>query len=368
MRAFARQSKRAGTDSSRIVRPWAARLLALAALMAVGHFTSELGAGSARGQSEPQRISARGRFEVLATQRDRATGRPRAETYVTLGDGEGASRYLAAGSADAPDICQAGFVNEPSSVHPMFLWRLDTQVLGVSSTATTLQLRWSRSRTIQGRTEADQGDTRTLTLGLGEYHVFDYVAAAPDSPSSCANLVLRILAEPVPRPDPQPLLAVDLWLVDETDSGQRWVHQQVKGRSGQPLPFRLDALKWSPSGSRSHADAVGPSIGLDVRGTVNATLRPDGPVDVSIRAARSVTWGGARLSGEGQQEFRCAFGESVAILLPDPVGEAASRSTAAAGAKFAEGVFARGETTVVDFARFFAGRQTSLYVVVSRPR
>ena len=315
--------------------------------------------------SEPQ-PRARVRFDVLGTQRERATGGPQAETHVTLGTGDGVTRYLAAGGADDPDICHAGFVNDPASVHPIYLWQLDVRMLTGSPTETTLELRWRRSRVNPGEMQAEAGDTRTVTLGLGEFQIFDYVNALPISPSSCANLVLRVAADPLPEPDPQPLLTLDLWLAHDGKTGSRWVHQRVSGRSGQSLPFRLEALKWSPAGAPIAAGDEGPAIGLELRGTINATLRPEGFLDVSVRAMRSLTWGQARVRGEGQEDFRCAVGESVAILLPDPTGQANAEATAVGHTKLLDGVIVRGDKAVVDFARFFAGGQASLYVVITR--
>jgi hypothetical protein len=322
--------------------------------------------GARQISAEPQQVKARVRFEVLGTQREHATGGPQAETRVTLGAGEGVTRHLAAGGADDPDICHAGFVNDPSSVHPIYLWQLDVRMLIGSPSETTLELRWRRSRVNQGEMQAEAGDTRTVTLGLGEYQIFDYVNALPSSPSSCMNLVLRVAADPLPQPDPQPLLTLDLWLAHDGKTGPRWVHQRVSGRSGQSLPFRLEALKWSPAGAPIAAAGEGPAIGLEIRGTISATLRPEGFLDVSVRAVRSLTWGRARLRGEGQEDFRCAVGESVALLLPDPKGEATAQAATGGPTKFADGVFLRGEKTIVNFARFFAGSQASLHVVVRK--
>jgi hypothetical protein len=306
------------------------------------------------------------RFEVLGTEREHATGRPQAGTHVTLGVGERATRFLAAGAADDPDICHAGFVNDPSTVHAIYLWQLDVRMLTGSPTETTLELRWSRARANQEQMQAEAGDTRTVTLGLGEYQIFDYVNALASPSSSCTNVMLRVLADPLPQPDPQPLLTLDVWLAYDGKAGSRWVHQRVSGRSGQPLSFRLDALKWSPAGVPIVADEEGPAIRLEVGGTITATLRPEGFLDVSVRAVRSLTWGRARLQGEGQQDFRCAVGESVAIVLPDPKGQASARTTAVGQTTLADGLTVRGDKAIVDFARFFAGGEASLHVVVRR--
>ena len=152
--------------------------------------------------------------------------------------------------------------------------------------------------------------------------------------------------------------------MQEGKSGRHWKHQRIGGRAGQPLPFRIDALQWSAAGAILRGPADQPSVGLDVAGTIQATLRPDRFLDVSVRVRRGLSWGRARV--EGQQELRCAIDEAVAMLLPDPKGQAWVQTVADLTPPLADGVFAQGDKTVVDFARFFAGTHGALYVVVRR--
>jgi hypothetical protein len=309
--------------------------------------------------------NARVRFEVLGTHRERPTGWPQAETHATLGVGETVTRYLTAGRGEAPDICEAGFINDPASVRPAYFWQLDARVLAVTAATTTVQLRWRRSQAHQGSMQEEAGDTRTLTLGLGEFQNFDYVGAPAGSSSDCSNLLLRLLVDPLPLADPQPLVTMDLWLAHDRSGRRRWVHQQVSGRSGQLVTFRLDPLMWSPAGTPIDKESPGPGIGMGVQGTAVATVRPEGFVDVSVQAKRSLTWGRARLDGEGQQDFRCDVNEAVALLFPDATGQAVAPA-AMGGVEMAPGVFNHDDKTVVDFARFFAGSDAALYVVVHR--
>lgn len=314
-------------------------------------------------EGQPPPAKVRVRFEAQGTYRDRATGWPQAETHATVGVGEGITRYLAAGGGDDPDICHAGFVNDAAALHGGYVWQLRADVVAVSAAKTTVQLRWSRSQANQGAMQEEAGDTRTVTLRVGDYQNVDYVSAPPGLRSGCSNLLLRVLAEPLPQPDPQPLLTLDLWLAHDGRNGRRWVHQQVHGRSGQPVAFRLDPLAWAPSGAPIKARSDQPVIGMGANGTIVATMRPEGFLDVSVQATRSLTWGRTRVDGEGDQDFRCAANEAVALLLPDARGRAASAAPVT-GTRVAPGVLAGGDKTVVDFARFFGGSETTLYVVV----
>jgi hypothetical protein len=348
-------------------RAWSLGLILLAASVQGVDNRAQPFVTAQAGQALPEAVpaNARVRFEVLGTQRDRPTGVRRTETHVTLAAGEGARRYLAAGGTDVADICQVGVIGAPASIRAAHVWQLDVFAVAVSSTETTLELRWTRSGGNQDDRQTEAGDTRTLTLGAGDYHIFDYVSAPPGT-SSCANVILRVLADPLPPPGPEPLLTVDLWLSQEGAGGRQWTHQRIAGRAGRPLPFRLNALRWSAAGTMLPATTGGPAIGLDVTGTIQATLRPDGFLDASVRVVRGLSWGRARVEGEGEQAFRCAVGEPVAILLPDPKSQAWMRSTGDVTPPFADGVSAQGGTTVVDFARFFAGSHGAVYIVVRR--
>ena len=335
-------------------------------LWAVGSVSQPLvWARADQSASDAVPAKARIRFEVLRTNRDSATGDPSTGTHVVLAVGGRVTRYLTAGGVENADVCRVGVADDAASVRAVYLWQLDVQAVSVSPTQTTIELQWSRSRGSLRDGQAEAGDTRTLTLGAGEYHVFDYVSAPPGV-SSCANLLLRVLADPLPQPEAQPLVTVDLWLSQEGKTGRQWTHQRIAGRAGQPLPFRLDALRWSPTGTILPGPTDRPAVGLEVTGTIQPTMRPDRFVDLTIRARRTFSWGRSRVEGEGQQELRCAIDEAVAILLPDPTGQARIQTVAELMPPFADGVFAQGDKTVVDFARFFAGTHGALYVVVRR--
>ena len=178
--------------------------------------------------------------------------------------------------------------------------------------------------------------------------------------------MLRVLADPFPPLQPQPAITVDLWLSHEGSAGRQFTHRRIAGPAGEPLPFRLDPLRWSPAGAALPATGADPAIGLEVTGTIQAVLRADGLLDTSVRVVRGLSWGRARVRGEGQQDFRCALGEAVAVLLPDPKGRAAVPAATGISLPFAAGVSADSATSVVDFARFFAGTQGAVYIVIRR--
>jgi len=236
------------------------------------------------------------------------------------------------------------------------------RLLAASAGATTVELRWSRTR--GDRVEA--GDTRVVKIDAGQYHLLDYIAV-PDASSPCANLALRVLAEPVPADAVTPL-TVDVWLSQESAAGRRWVHQQVAGKSGTSVPFAFDALRWSADG-QPLADSAqkASSVGLQVQGSVLAALRADGQLDVSVKATRTLSFGGVQVKGRGEQDFLSAAGETAEIMLPPAAGRALADALPGGLGPLAPGISVGAGGATVEFARFFSGAHTSLYVQV-RPQ
>jgi hypothetical protein len=342
----------------------------LAAGVAVSEFAFEPPlAASPRSQeaTEASPAPARSRIslEVLGTPSDRRTGVPQMETRAVLAPGESATRHVVAGDTPDEDVCRAGFVSDPAGLRPAHLWEVQLHLVAVAPTTTTVELRWRRSRP-RDPDASPVGDVRRLTLGPGEYHVFDYVAATQGS-ASCANVVLRVLADPLPETVPQPPVTVDLWVAQDDARGRHWARQQVAGRLGAPVPFRLGPLEWSLDGTPGPPRPDETPIRLDVAGTVHPVLRADGQLDVEVAMTRGLSLGRARVGGEGRATFPCAFDEAVEIPLPDVRGRSRARVAEHEGAR-APGVQTAGPLTTVDFAQFFAARPTTLYLVVRRPR
>jgi len=316
------------------------------------------------GSSTPAR--SRIRLEVLGTPWDQPTGAPQAETRVVLAPGQGATQYIVAGAAGDEDVCRVGFVSAPAGLRPVHLWEVELHLLAVSPTRTTVELRWRRSRPREPET-AGVGDARTIALGPGDYHVFDYVAAAAGS-TSCANVVLRILADPLPDPLPQPPVTVALWMSQDDAKGSHWARQDVTGPLGGSLSFRLGPLEWSLDGTPTSLRPDGTPIRPDVAGTVQPVRRADGQLDVEVVMTRAVSLGRARVTGDGRATFTCAFDEAIEIPMPDPRGQARARVADLWGSPVAPGVHALGPLTVVDFSQFFAAKPTRLYVIVRHQR
>jgi hypothetical protein len=365
-------SPAARADTQHGGRQWVAVcLIACAAAFGLGpHLAAPHLAASSPSQTPPAVPSpparSRVRLEVLSTRWDRPTGTPHGETRVVLEPGQRATQYVVAGDLDDPDFCRPGFVSDPAGLRPVYLWEVQLHLVAVTSMRTTMELRWSRSSPREPEVPL-VGDVRTVTLGPGDYHVFDYVAASNGS-SPCASVLLRVLADPVQDPAPQPPVAIDVWMAQDDARGRHWARQRLAGLPGQALPFQLGPLEWSLDGAPRPHGADDTPIRLNVSGTVRPVVRADGRLDVAVEMTRGYSLGGARVTGEGRTAFDCAFDEAVEIPLPEAKGQSQARVAGRAGSPAAPGVREDGQRTVVDFAEFFAGKPTSLYIVVHRQR
>jgi hypothetical protein len=351
-------------ETRKRARWWALAAAVILAALALGSVE-----GVARQQvthsamTQPIAVRALVRFEALTTNEDGPTGQQQLESRRIQAAGSEVVTFLVAGDRDAPTLCDAGFSLERPEGSAYYLWRFDTRVVAATEARTTLAVSWTRWR--QG--ERDGSGTRTITLEPGDYHILDFVPAPAGSPSSCANLEIRLTADPVPQDEPRPELTYDLWLTQEGPLGPRWSHRQVRGRSSDLVTFTLNPLAWSVRGVALPDTADRRAVRLGVKGTFRATLDPTGFVDVSVKTDRTLTWCGHGGWDGGRQSYRARLGEAVALVLPDPATTAEVPVNACADA-IAPAVQLKGANAVLDFGRFFSGNHASLTIVISRAR
>ena len=321
-----------------------------------------------RRQAEPQNAAVL-RFEILQTERTGPTGRLQSSTARTVAAGATTTLYAVAGRSADADLCDAGFVQDPSKGQAAYSWQVDAAIVAVSATQTTLDIRWARSRRDQSGVHEEDGETARLTLASRDWRLLDYVRAPADSPSACSSLALRIQAEPrlQAAPVPPERLSLDLWLTYAGPTGPRVVHRRANAESGGSVPLAFEPLRWSANGTPVAADYEGLALAVDVGGTVMASLQPDGLVDVSIDVSRSFQFGQLKTRGGGRQSFRCATDEVVELILPDPPSaEASTPLPVALKGTLADGVTVRGENVFIAPARFLSGGRLSVFVQVHR--
>ena len=302
-------------DPRRRARWWAPAGAALLASLALGSVE-----GVARqqvpggGPTEPAAVRAQVRIEALTTNADGPTGRQQLESRRIQTAGQEAVTFLVAGSPDTPTLCEAGFSMDRPERPAYYLWQFETRVVAATEAQTTVAVSWTRWR----QDTRDGSGTRTVTLEPGDYHVLDFVSAPPGPAAHCANVVIRLLADPVPQDEPEPELIYDLWLSQEGGLGPRWSHRQIRGRSSHLVPFTLGPLAWSVRGDALAGTADRRAVQLGVKGTLRATLDPTGFVEVSVKTDRTLTWCGRGGGDGGHQNYRARLGEAVALVLPDP--------------------------------------------------
>ncbi len=279
-------------------------------------------------------------LEALGTARDGMTGRPRIEQIYEQKVGITTTTFLVAGSATEPTLCtRVGLSPQPSDDF-LVTWRFDVQVVAISGGRTTLEVHWTRLRRNAPSPERD--DVRTIVLAPGETHVLDYVEN-PTEARSCASLMARVSAEPVP--DLTTPIAVDFWVVDETDGVASPVaHAHVDDFAGRLFKYELPSIDVAVPES-------GRFVKVGVGGRIHAAVSPDGFVLVDLETTRRASSGGGETGGRGQVQFRSKLGETVAVMLPEPGGHLS---------------LTPGGRDVIDLAQAFAGHRLSLYLKVQR--
>jgi hypothetical protein len=287
-------------------------------------------------------IGTRVRFELVASRRNGATGSPRTEVTDNVAVDDLVEHTLSAGTPTSPDLCEIGALAAPDLSQAFYLWHVSARVRSVVMTQTRLDVGWRRIGH-GGQANDSEDDAQTITLEPGEVRLLDFVRDRTGV-SPCASVQLQVRADPLPRPGVQPTLAYDVWLVHEGRGEPRILHQSLTAPSGRAVSLDLEPLTWSADGRPDDVAGSSPHVTLKVRGTLAATLRADGTLDVSVLARRAVAWGEHEVRGEGQEDFRGALGETVSLLLPN----------------------ARGRAAGVDLGSLFAGTRTSVYVRVVR--
>jgi len=312
---------------------------------------------------------ARLRLQILQTQRTGATGRGELTTERTVAVGDSTRLYAIAGRDNDADLCAAALPRDLAARQPVYTWQIDATVVAVSAAKTTLDLHWTRSRRDETGEHEQIGEVSRLVLTPSDFRLLDYVRAPSDSSSACSSLALTIQAEPrlaTGNTATQPL-TFDLWLAYSGKTGERSARQRAEAKSGDSVPLTFRLLKWSPAGVPVSSDYEDLALGVDIGGSVRATLRPDGLIDVSLDVTRGFEWGHWKSRGGGHQDLRCAAGEAVEVILPDPpAGEATTPLPAGFKGSTAEGVTVRGDNVAVAPARFLSGGRVSLFMIVNR--
>jgi len=301
------------------------------------------------------------RLEALGTPPDRATGTVRTRAHVVLAAGDHATWFLGAGDAVTSNLCQAAVNLEEPSQAPI-RWRIDVQLVSASTATATVMVRWTRARVGGEAYIEESAGNRVVTLDIGENHVLDYIEAPPTATPACASLLVRLSVDTVPRPAAQSTLTYDVWLEYSGRLGRRWERRQVTARSGVQTPFEFAPMEWA---IREASQGQGePQVRLDVSGTLLGAIRPDGLIDIAVRAQRRLSWLGGHVGGEGHVEYRSALGEAAALLLPAPSGATRASLPPMAG-PVAPGLTYRDGAWLLDYNRFLAGGIT-LHVVANR--
>jgi hypothetical protein len=191
------------------------------------------------------------------------------------------------------------------------------------------------------------------------------LARTPD-PAQGTVLVQVSVAPYDPPERARQWLTYDLWLVHDAASGERLIrHQQVVGRHGELIEFRLLPLCWSLTGAAANSSDAG--IGLDLSGRLRGRVLDDGTLSVGLDVRARLAFGAGSTTGTVTRSLAMTPGETVALVLPQPTASLSGLAPLPHPPdRLAPGITIGADRASIDFAQFFAGSRTSLLLEVRR--
>ena len=298
-----------------------------------------------------------------------------------------------------------------------YAWRVEVKLLSMQIDEARCELNWGRYDRLRSLSEPVAGGTSTLTLRVGQRHIVDLVHSS--SPSSLLeNVIVELSLDSMLDPAYSNVsFGCDVWLVHEDAAGHKTTRHvdvtagqgEEKAFSFQPIGFTLDGAVDPVQDSRADltdlarllgerrepgapagyeaarlklqeleerlATLAGrptpPTVDLTVAGTVAARLRPDGSIEIGLRAERWMRCHGGGAGGGGLKapsRFTVKPGETVAFQFPTYGVSCGMPSGTTMPQTGRQGVEVRNGIVWVDFKDFLGDQNTSLLLTVTRRR
>ncbi len=234
--------------------------------------------------------------------------------------------HVEAGSQGRPDLGLAGIGGPDAGLAvtggpdmPFFYWGVKVQPVAVDDETVTLSIEWTRSdETPSGGREVGAGDTRTVTLREGQYHLLDFLSKRPGMESKYANI--RVQVDVVIGRDPaiaSRRLGYDVWLVDQDANGQEVTRRlQSVAAQGETLPLHFFPLGFGRDGSVA-SDPWSADVAVNIDGWVKGRLARDGSVQLLVYTSRAVRAGNVEGTTDwGEKRFATRLDEPIRLDIP----------------------------------------------------
>ena len=221
---------------------------------------------------------------------------------------------VSGGSRELPDLCAMGSGHE---FQPGALvgWLLEARLLRSSPTGVRVHVRWSRTVLRPG--VIAEGDMhREFEIGLTEDHLrpIDLVRPIDRQASGCDGVVIQMGLEYADSPSlNSELLDYDIWLVHHEADGREVLDRSgSRALQGEQTRYLFRQLRYDEQGM-PRADG---SVSMEFGGWLRGRVRPDGRIDLSIGAHRTVTKNRLGNGEHGNKTATIDEGDTLEVELP----------------------------------------------------
>jgi hypothetical protein len=221
---------------------------------------------------------------------------------------------VSGGSTELPDVCAIGSGNE-FQTGALVGWLLEARLLRSSPDGARVHVRWSRTVLRPGVIAG--GDMhREFEVGLTEGHLtpIDLVRPIVGQPSGCDGVVVQMGLEYADSPSlKSELLDYDIWLVHHEADGREVLDRSgSRALQGEQVRYLFRPLRYDEQGMPSADGGVSMEFGGWLRGRV----RPDGLIDLSLGAHRTVTKNRLGNGEHGNKTATIGDGDTLEVELP----------------------------------------------------
>jgi hypothetical protein len=221
---------------------------------------------------------------------------------------------LGAGSAEYADLCNisSGAQFQPGT---RVAWRVEGRLISRDATGARVWVRWTR--TVVDPTVFDGGNlVREYETHLveGVTSVLDLVRPLSGRNPSCDGVVVKMWMEFEDAPAlANQVLDYDIWFV-HTEADGRQVVDRTAGRAlqGKDVDYLFKRLRYDATGVPDPDGAVD----VEVRGSVKGRVRPDGRIDLSVGAFRTVWQAGLGNGENGNKQATIGDGDTLELEMP----------------------------------------------------
>jgi hypothetical protein len=221
---------------------------------------------------------------------------------------------VGAGSTQYPSLCAISSGGPAFQPGTRVGWTVEGRLLSVDAEGARVAIRWSRN--VMDPSLAGLGDMvreYETRLQEGSRSVIDFLRSPLGEAPDCDGVVVRMWLEFRDPPElARAVLDYDVWLVHRDASGREAL-ERSRGRTlqGEDLPYRFPSVEYAEDGRFSPG-----GFRAEFGGRVKGRVRPDGRIDLSVRAARTLYEGALGNGSSGEKQATIDSGETIELELP----------------------------------------------------